>query len=147
MAENPLASPLWNRVVAPQDKVYHLGDVGMRSSVLQSVLPRLNGKKRLTLGNHDDQDVGFYRKHFQKVMSWRHFTDDGFAMVCTHYPLHSSSFLHRYAGRCINVHGHIHARTIDDPEYVNICVEQIAYTPVSYEWLMSRARKLAESYA
>jgi calcineurin-like phosphoesterase family protein len=40
------------------------------------------------------------------------------------------------AGSCVNVHGHIHARRINDPRYINICVEQINYTPVSYDWLV-----------
>ena len=30
---------------------------------------------------------------------------------------------------------------IDDPRYVNICVEQIDYTPVSYDWLIAKAWK------
>jgi calcineurin-like phosphoesterase family protein len=42
-----------------------------------------------------------------------------------------SSFLFRYAGSCINVHGHIHARCTNDSRYVNICVEQINYTTVT----------------
>jgi hypothetical protein len=37
--------------------------------------------------------------------------------------------------------GRIHARRINDPRYVNICVEQINYTPVSYDWLIAKARK------
>lgn len=134
-----------NRVVAPTDTAYFLGDVGFGKAALNRVLPRLQGRKRLILGNHDYGDrqmMRFYLEHFQKVLSWRHFTENGCAMVCTHYPLHPSSFLGRYEGHCINVHGHIHNRVIDDPRYVNICVEQIGYTPVSYDWLMAKARKL-----
>jgi calcineurin-like phosphoesterase family protein len=41
----------------------------------------------------------------------------------------------------VNVHGHIHARRINDPRYINVCVEQINYTPVSYDWLVAKARK------
>jgi calcineurin-like phosphoesterase family protein len=126
-----------NRVVGVADRAYFLGDVGFSRATLAAVLPRLNGKKRLILGNHDYSDrqmMRFYLEHFQKVMSWRHFTE-------THCPLHESSFLGRYNGSCINVHGHIHARRIDDPRYVNICVEQIDYTPVSYDWLIAKARR------
>lgn len=132
-----------NRVVASTDHVYFLGDVGSKDT-LAAVLPRLNGRKRLILGNHDYSDrqmMRFYLEHFQKVMSWRHFTEADCALICTHYPLHESSFLGRYAGSCINVHGHIHNRRINDPRWVNICVEQIGYTPVSYDWLIGKARK------
>lgn len=135
-----------NRVVAPGDNVYFLGDVGFGKKTLQAILPRLNGKKRLILGNHDYGDrqmMRFYLEHFQKVMSWRHFTEPDCALICTHFPLHESSFLGRYKGACINVHGHTHARVIPSPRYVNICVENIDYTPVSYEWLIAKARKAA----
>lgn len=132
----------WNRMVKPEDKIYHLGDVGMRSDVLKRVLPRLNGKKRLILGNHDNQDANFYSQYFQKIASWRHFTDNGVALICTHFPLHHMSFLGRYEGRCLNVHGHIHARVINDSKYKNVCVEQIEYTPINYDDLIAAARRL-----
>ena len=45
-----------NRVVGPTDRVYFLGDVGFSRATLAAVLPRLNGKKRLILGNHDYSD-------------------------------------------------------------------------------------------
>jgi calcineurin-like phosphoesterase family protein len=114
----------WNAVVKPND-----------------VLRRLNGKIYLVLGNHDRLDAGFYDKHFKKVRGWFHYTEPGAAMICTHCPLHESSFLGRYDGCCINVHGHIHARNINDARYVNVSVEQIDYTPVNYDWLMSKARR------
>lgn len=132
----------WNAVVGPDDVVHHLGDICFSQKHLTTILPRLNGKLYLVLGNHDRLDAGFYDKHFHKVRGWFHFTEPGAAMICTHCPLHESSFLGRYDGHCINVHGHIHARVINDPRYVNICVEQTDYTPVHYDWLMAKARKL-----
>jgi calcineurin-like phosphoesterase family protein len=134
-----------NRVVAPDDRVYFLGDVGFRKATLAAVLPRLNGRKRLILGNHDYSDRGmvrFYLEHFQKILSWRHFTEPDCALICTHFPLHESAFLGRYPGTCVNVHGHIHRRRIPDRRYINVCVEQIGYTPVSYDWLTAEARKV-----
>lgn len=43
----------WNRVVRPQDKVYHLGDIAMSKRPLHAIMPRLNGEKVLIKGNHD----------------------------------------------------------------------------------------------
>jgi len=45
----------WNNVVRPNDTVYHLGDLGMIKSVdtLYTLLNRLNGKKFLIKGSHD----------------------------------------------------------------------------------------------
>jgi calcineurin-like phosphoesterase family protein len=131
----------WNAVVKPADVVHHLGDICFDQKHLTGILPRLNGNIYLVLGNHDRLDTGFYDKHFKKVRGWFHYTEPGAAMVCTHCPLHESSFLGRYEGNCINVHGHIHARVIRDPNYVS--VEQIDYTPVHYDTLMAKARRMA----
>lgn len=139
-----------NRVVAPTDNVYFLGDVGFNKEVLASLLPRFNGRKRLILGNHDYSDrqmMRFYLEHFQKVASWRHFTEPDAAFICTHVPMHESCLFGRFDGDCANVHGHIHQRVINtsgvpDPRYINVCVEQVNYTPVSYDWIMKRVRRL-----
>lgn len=130
----------WNSVVKPGDVVHHLGDFCFRQKHLVQILPRLNGRIYLVLGNHDRMGANFYAKHFQKVRGWFHYTEPDAAIICTHCPLHESSFLGRYEGSCINVHGHIHGRQIHSSKYVNICVEQVGYTPVHYDWLMAQAR-------
>ena len=43
---------LWNQTVAPEDKVYHLGDFGN-----YEILKRLNGKIILILGNYELKDI------------------------------------------------------------------------------------------
>lgn len=43
----------WNSIVAPEDTVYHLGDVAMKMNAVKAIIPRLNGKKILIVGNHD----------------------------------------------------------------------------------------------
>lgn len=37
----------WNRVVSENDKVYHLGDLCFSTFSLNSIMPRLNGRKVL----------------------------------------------------------------------------------------------------
>lgn len=44
----------WNRIVRPQDTVYHLGDVARTRKIAEEIIPRLNGKIILIRGNHDD---------------------------------------------------------------------------------------------
>lgn len=131
----------WNSVVKPHDIVHHLGDICFGQEHLTKIRPRLNGRIYLVLGNHDRMHINFYGKTFQKVRGWFHYTEPGAAIICTHCPLHESSFLGRYDGNCINVHGHIHARTIPGDKFVNVCVEQVEYTPVHYDTLMAKARK------
>lgn len=126
----------WNSVVRDEDKIYHLGDVTMRAKDFARIASRLKGHKRLLLGNHDDgKDVNLTR-WFQKVQLWRLFKDQNF--VCTHIPIRSEQFRKvQY-----NVHGHIHQNVIDDPQYVNVCVEQTNYTPLSMEELVAKFKKI-----
>ena len=121
----------WNSVVRPQDKVYHLGDVVIRRQNL-SILERLNGTKRLILGNHDIFDLKDYSKYFKKIYAMRKLDD----MVLTHIPLHPES-VNRFG---LNVHGHIHRNTVRqynsefaDTRYFNVSVEMINYTPISID--------------
>lgn len=135
-----------NRVVRDQDTVYFLGDVAIPRKGLQFIA-RLNGKKRLVMGNHDvfvkNQNRDYFAAGFDQVSAFKKF--DRF--VCTHVPVHPDS-LGRWG---VNVHGHTHnncmklARGVDartgavvysdknDPRYFNVCVENINYTPISLE--------------
>lgn len=130
----------WNAVVRPQDHIYHLGDVtmarGKATTHIDTIMARLNGHKRICLGNHDQLVSAWYFKWFEKVKAIN--VLDGFAF--THIPLHPES-LGRWKA---NVHGHTHANRVlsspfhPDPRYINVCVEQTDYTPVSLEALKTR---------
>lgn len=120
----------WNRVVGPGDKVYHLGDVYMGSQQdAEAILSRLNGKKRLIVGNHDTiyGKGNVLHRHFKKIYMWRLFKE--FNMCLTHVPIHESSFRKvEY-----NVHGHIHYKESPTRQHVCVCVEHTDYSPVSIE--------------
>jgi calcineurin-like phosphoesterase family protein len=139
----------WNSVVKPGDKVYHLGDVYMGDSGrFLKKFARLNGKKRLIVGNHDDlkKKLGDTDLRlgdlFEKVSLWRIFTE--FGLMMTHVPLHESSLVRGKKNdgspydECVNVHGHIHTNPSPEGPYRCVCVEQIDYTPISIERLRIR---------
>lgn len=125
----------WNKVVKPGDKVYHLGDVffGDKES-FKLLWPRLMGRKRLVVGNHDDVRFLSSGGFFDKVMLWRKFEN----LLLTHVPVHPSTLgEHRFSGKeMINVHGHIHQNKSPDGSYKCVCVEQVDYTPVNIEELL-----------
>lgn len=135
----------WNAVVAPQDHVYHLGDVtmlrGARRVEVETVLDRLNGHKRLILGNHDLNEVEWYLRWFEKVMSYRVFKDGpGRQIILSHVPIHAGS-LGKFSH---NIHGHTHANhvmfpglTERDDRYINVCVEKTNYTPVALDRILT----------
>ena len=137
----------WNKVVTPQDKVYHLGDVFMGNpETAGRILERLNGKKRLILGNHDQGKSVVLQKHFQKIDVWRMFPE--FGLLLTHIPVHPQSS-HRAEHRIredgsvekieynlVNVFGHIHNNQPAPPgPYKCVCVELMNYTPINIEEL------------
>ena len=121
----------WNSVVKQGDKVYHLGDVFFGSKDnFKTLWPRLNGSKRLVVGNHDDVKFLASGGFFQKVMLWRIFSDLG--LILTHVPLREDQFRGRVT---TNVHGHIHQRQSPEGPYKCVCVEHINYTPINIEEL------------
>lgn len=120
----------WNKTVSQEDKVYHLGDVGFKSfSALKSIMDRLNGKKILIKGNHDNLKLSQYAQMFSDVRAY-HVLD---GMVLSHIPIHPDS-LNRWKA---NIHGHLHNNVLEDIRYFNVSVERINYTPIDFEKIRS----------
>jgi calcineurin-like phosphoesterase family protein len=119
----------WNSVVAPKDKVFMLGDFcfGKRNIDIAGLL---NGYKVLIAGNHDLYATEDYLRYFKKIYGACEYK----RAILTHIPVHPSQFA-RYS---INIHGHLHVHTIDDPRYFNCSAEQINLTPISYESILER---------
>lgn len=141
----------WNAAVKPQDKVYHLGDVFFGSKdKFEAVWRRLNGKKRLIVGNHDDiKYLGGTDSHgdrfFQKIDLWRVFGE--WNIIMSHIPLHRTSLLRGKTDDdqpALGVHGHIHDKRTPEPSFMHcVCVEQTDYRPVNIDTLRSKAAKLS----
>ena len=128
---------MWNHRVGKRDVVYHLGDVAFKpSTTMDRVMPRLNGIKKLILGNHDTANINLYLKYFTKLYSAYEDKDNG--ILYSHYPVHPSQLEYRYK---INVHGHMHSAVIDDSRYINICCEHTGLAPISREQLFERIKR------
>jgi calcineurin-like phosphoesterase family protein len=127
----------WNAVVAPEDRVYVMGDLAMNKRGA-TVVARCHGRKVLIKGNHDEEKLAFYAGLFDDVRAVDARKEFGRKFVMTHVPLHPSC-LDRWG---LNIHGHLHANTIKlpdgtrDPRYVCVSVEQIAYTPKLLEQVL-----------
>jgi calcineurin-like phosphoesterase family protein len=73
----------WNAVVAPDDHVFHLGDVAL-GDIEDSLsnISRLNGVKHLVTGNHDRNFRGAKRSRGLEPDEWEsRYRDAGFATV------------------------------------------------------------------
>lgn len=148
-----------NALVKPSDHWYCLGDVTMlrdNQGRGLNILRRMNGHKRLILGNHDHYAMKHYLEHFEKVMAMNMF--DG--MRFTHIPIHPNSM----GGAKANIHGHTHNGTTQNglvvefpavlhvdkqtqklvvKPYVNISVEVTDYKPVNLEWIRAKVKELS----
>lgn len=131
----------WNKMVKPNDKVYHLGDLCSELDVYKEVMPELNGTKILIKGNHDTFKLAQYAKYFKDVRAC-HKIDK---FVLSHIPVHPGSLGSKTIA---NVHGHLHQRAVsrnvneeygtelvavEDSRYFNVSVERHDYKPVPFD--------------
>jgi calcineurin-like phosphoesterase family protein len=127
----------WNAVVSPQHHVWHLGDVAMSPKSIE-ICSRLNGHKRLILGNHDEDNMKYYTPYFKKICS-SHRID---TLLLTHIPIHPEGLGKKLTA---NVHGHVHNNVPAlhyGPLYFNVSVEVLDdYAPIALEDLQARIHK------
>jgi calcineurin-like phosphoesterase family protein len=128
----------WNSVVKPGDYIYHCGDVAMQTQLpaLQALWNRLEGSKRLLVGNHDDIKMLAKGNFFKKISYWKYFNE--FGCLLTHMPVHQKSFepakrFDRLGFTPLNVHGHLHNVPSPEGPYRNVSVEMTDYTPLNLE--------------
>lgn len=127
----------WNSVVKDNDYVYHLGDVTFQYNGKFNVLMRrLNGDKRLVVGNHDKLFNPALAANFAKMSLWKGFKEGNF--TCSHIPQR----LEKLRDGAFNVHGHTHQNNEKDPHYINVSVEVRDYTPVHYDTILEEIAKV-----
>jgi calcineurin-like phosphoesterase family protein len=132
----------WNKVVKPQDKVWHLGDVAFKTTAkadeVAHLLRSLHGHKRLVVGNHDNLKAPCLMNNFEKVELWKGFPSKYLesAFTCSHIPLRKDSLRD---GR-INVHGHLHQNLMKEKGYISVCVEQRNFTPVHMDEILKECK-------
>lgn len=129
----------WNKVIKPNDIVYHLGDFGNLN-----VLKKLNGKVRLIMGNHEKKN-GYTKDDLLKAGFVKVFEDralielDGKLIHMCHEPSKHVPNMH-------NLFGHVHDLAFIKPYGINIGVDVHHYRPVSYERMMYYSNLTGDGY-
>lgn len=133
----------WNSVVSKNDIVYVVGDFALcgKQKIIE-IGNRLNGRKRLILGNHDGASITTYREAgFEFVYNHSIVLDDFF--IISHIPMVGISENTPFA----NIFAHVH----DDPTYKDcscrsFCVsaERINYTPIEFEAIKNFMRMVED---
>lgn len=126
----------WNKTVkSKKDLTFILGDITMKKSFYYYQLDRLNGKKKVILGNHDRiQDVHELLKYVESVAGMMEYKGH----ILTHCPIHPQEL--RRWGK--NIHGHLHENfvmngDIRDDRYINACCDVLDYRPRTLEELLN----------
>lgn len=126
----------WNSVVSKGDVVICLGDfaLGSKDKIIE-IGQRLNGRKYLILGNHDQASINTYYEAGFEFVSRFPILYDGFFILS-----HEPQFVQEN-GPYANVFAHVH----NDPNYKDVsprgfCVsaERINYTPIEWEEVKKR---------
>ncbi|MCC2114039.1 MAG: metallophosphoesterase family protein [Hyphomicrobiales bacterium] len=127
----------WNRTIAPDDTVYHLGDFAHRNCEdAADYLDRLNGTIHLVRGNHDDKAVEQAADRFASVELIRILEWNDWRFVLFHYPMRDWADAVR--GAC-HLFGHVHGSLDATPfgRSLDVGVESHGYAPVSIETVVS----------
>ena len=124
----------WNSVVKEEETVYVLGDVSFyNKEKTKEIINNLKGYKILIMGNHDTPktrnwwlDVGF-----DEVIEYPIILDNFYILS------HDIQYLPEESVY-VNIHGHTHSKSINKYFYVNVCVENIDYRPISFDKIKER---------
>ena len=102
----------WNAKVKKGDEVYILGDFGfVKWKRANELLDRLNGRKYLIRGNHDNyflNDKEFDKSKFVWVKDYTSTKDNGMTICMFHYPIAVWDRQHHGA---LHFYGHVHSNT------------------------------------
>lgn len=143
----------WNNTVGKKDTIYHIGDFAFGRHNI-SIAGRLNGIKKLVLGNHDTYHSSEYLAYFARLFGahyWRR-------CILTHIPVHPEHLGSRFF---LNIHGHMHSKEVktgvhyaveekafgemvwvSDKNYFNVSVERHELKPVNSDVINERLMEL-----
>lgn len=122
-------------VLNKRDTWICLGDVAFTKEGLLRLKGIVCQRKILILGNHCTErglTVADYLEVFDEVHSMKKCSYQGVKYWITHCPIHPMEMR-----KCnLNIHGHMHEHSLDDPRYVNACLEHTNYEPIWIEHLL-----------
>ncbi len=131
----------WNARIGPGDDVWHLGDVfgGIGRDRCAALFARLNGVKRLVIGNHDSNRVLQLPWASEPVetarLVLRTAAGAEVRLFLSHYPMRSWPGLWRGTR---HLHGHTHATLPGNRQSCDVGVDAFGYAPASLDEVVAR---------
>ena len=141
----------WNKVVKPEDTVYHLGDIALNDTneAIKSI-KKLNGKIHIIRGNHDTDtklqlfmDVCWDKFFYH---GWADIIKDGKKSIyLSHYPTLTANYDDKkFSQHVIALHGHTHQRTnwlhADNPFMYHVGLDSHNNAPVHIDEVLTDIR-------
>jgi len=122
----------WNKVVKPEDTVWFLGDLAMGNKAnIKDFIKKLNGHKRMIMGNHDNLPLAAYLDGgFEYVSKYPIILKDFF--VLSHAPLAYMNDNMPF----FNIYGHVHGNSMYNTHTEHsqcVCVERQNFRPIQIE--------------
>lgn len=111
-----------NSVQKKNDMLFVLGDIAFDHDGIELV-KRINGNKKLVMGNHDDFAIDRYLNVFQKIYGLMKYKGSWLS----HAPIAESSLRGK-----LNIHGHTHSSKMvsDCGRYACVSVEALDGVPI-----------------
>lgn len=143
----------WNKVVGPDDTVFHLGDVAFcGNQKLEEIINQLNGHIILVRGNHDRRlQKTICDKLFDEVVPQLQLEIDGRSIYLNHYPFLTYGGCWRGSEKAVyQAFGHVHSTPNTSegkdigrmvnlfPYQYDVGVDNNNYTPISWEELKTK---------
>jgi calcineurin-like phosphoesterase family protein len=118
----------WNRLVQPEEIVFHVGDLALgKKENTEGLVPLLNGRLYLMRGNHDRRSNAFSQQLGIILVPdpFRMDHPSGLHLVFSHRPIIPLE------PDVLNLHGHIHNNSATElgARHINLCMEVRDYRP------------------
>lgn len=125
----------WNAAVAPDDVVWHLGDVTrLRDPArIDVLLASLNGLKHLVPGNNDGPGTSAW-PGWASVAPYVELDLEGRRLVLCHYAFRTWNGMARGS---LNLHGHSHGRLRPAPRQCDVGVDAWDFRPVALDTILA----------
>ena len=127
----------WNKVVSPNDTVYHLGDFAFRNSKsLTYYVKQLNGKIHLILGSHDFKSGAYKRDDlFASINTMETIKHEKHEITLCHYAMRVWPKSHYNS---LQLYGHSHGGLNPIGKQMDVGVDDTGYCPIHINDVIKR---------
>lgn len=133
-----------NAVVAPDDRLFHLGDVAnkTRSENIRSYINQLNCRNLFLIpGNHDKRTLQALKQFFTELPAQYMYERDDYRIVLSHYCMTVWEHSHHGAG---HLYGHSHGKlpVVPGAMKFDIGVDSWNYKPLNLAQVKAEMKRL-----